>query len=82
MTLLPGNVWLTNLTTTVTPGESMSVTLSAYAFDPFSIADFINNLEKAGNYPKVEMGPINSTQQGEYSVFQFTVTAQYKNHVS
>lgn len=82
MELLPGNVWLTNLTTTVTPGQRMLVNVTAYAFDSFSIADLINNFEKAGNYPRVDLGPVASSMQGQYTVYQFTVTAEYQPHVA
>src|SRR5204862_2272635 len=43
--LLPGNLWLTNLTTTSQNGSQMLVAMDVTALDNYAIADLIANLE-------------------------------------
>ena len=62
--LIPGNVWLTNLTTTL-PADlaSMTVSLDIIALDHYAVADLISNLETSQIFSEVEIGPIVLTAQ-------------------
>ena len=61
--LLPGNLWLNNLTTTLAAqANTMTVGMDVTALDNYAIADLIANLETSQIFTNVELGPITAVQ--------------------
>jgi len=57
--LLPGNLWLTGLTTQSVPQASnLTVGMDVTALDNYAIADLIANLESSQIFADVDLGPI------------------------
>jgi len=79
--LLPGNLWLTNLTTLQQPaGNTMTLTMEVIALDNYAIADLISNFETSQVFTDVDLGQITAsgnTQTGAQSM-AFRVSATYK----
>ena len=77
--LLPGNLWLTNLTTTAQPNSSaMTVSMDVMALDNYAIADLIANLETSQIFSEVDLGAITSAQTAGGQTMSFHVNANYK----
>ena len=76
--LLPGNLWLTNLTTAMV-GNSMTVNMDVLALDNYAIADLISNLETSQLFADVDLGQISASQTstGQQNM-SFHVTATYR----
>lgn len=76
--LLPGNVWLTNLTTSQAPdGMTMTVGMDAIALDNYAIADLISNLETSQIFAEVDLGSISlqgSASSGQTLTFHVNTT--------
>jgi Tfp pilus assembly protein PilN len=63
--LLPNNVWLTALATTLpADGSSISVTMDIIALDHYAVADMVSNLETSQIFSEVDIGPIALSQIG------------------
>lgn len=79
--LLPGNLWLTSLSTIQQPsGNIMNVTMDVVALDNYAIADLISNFENSQTFTDVDLGPITASansQTGGQSM-TFRVSATYK----
>jgi Tfp pilus assembly protein PilN len=77
--LLPGNLWLTNLTTTSQPGGQMLIAMDVTALDNYAIADLIANLETSQIFTDVDLGAIAATQTPQAGqTMTFRVTANYR----
>src|ERR1035437_3648008 len=60
--LLPGNLWLTNLTTIGKPNDNtMTVNLDVTSLDNYAIADLVANLETSQLFSDVDLGAISVT---------------------
>ncbi len=81
--VLPENIWLSNLNTTVIRDtannmiSSLDVRLTCFSYDKFSIADFLSNLENSEKFKDVRLGPINISQQEKYELHNFTIEFKY-----
>jgi Tfp pilus assembly protein PilN len=63
--LLPNNVWLTNLTTTLPPdNQTISVGMDIIALDHYAVADMVSNLETSQIFSDIDVGPITLSQSG------------------
>ncbi len=79
--LIPNNVWLTNLVTSILPtNNSLSVNMDVTALDSYAIADLISNLEASQIFTEVDLvGAISTTQAaGGGSLLNFKVSTNYK----
>ena len=77
--LLPSNVWLTNLTTTLPPeGLSITVSMDVIALDHYAVADMVSNLETSQIFSDVDLGPITLVQAATGQTINFHVTATYR----
>jgi Tfp pilus assembly protein PilN len=57
--LLPSNVWLTSLTTTMpTDGSTIAVSMDVTALDHYAVADLVSNLETSQIFTEVDMGTL------------------------
>ncbi len=79
--LIPGNLWLTGISTVQQPqGAALNVSMDVTALDNYAVADLISNLENSQVFTDVDMGPLsasaNSTTGGQ--TISFRVTATYK----
>jgi type IV pilus assembly protein PilN len=77
--LMPSNVWLTNLTTTL-PADINSITvgMDVVALDHYAVADMISNLETSQIFFDVELGPIQLTQTQTGQSITFHLNTTYK----
>ncbi|HBU69173.1 MAG TPA: hypothetical protein DEE98_02195 [Elusimicrobia bacterium] len=78
MELLPSNVWFKSLSTNMSPGGLINVTLEADALDNYGIADLITALSTDGNFSGVELGPINTNTSAKTQTSSFRLTFSYK----
>jgi len=78
--LIPNNVWLTNLVTTLAQGASgLSVNMDVMALDNYAIADLVSNLESSQIFTEVDLGPIaGSPNTNGGMTMSFRVTTNYK----
>lgn len=77
--LLPGNLWLTNLTTVSQPGNSnLTVNMDVVALDNYAIADLISNLETSQIFADIELGSISASQLATGQTMSFKVTTTYR----
>jgi len=61
--LLPNNVWITNMTTTLpADGSTLNVAMDVLALDHYAIADMVSNLETSQIFSDVGVGGITMTQ--------------------
>lgn len=80
--LLPGNIWLTNMSTAIQPGgTAMIVNLDVIALDNYAVADLISNLETSQIFTDVDLGAISIAQSapGTQSI-TFHVTTTYRKN--
>jgi type IV pilus assembly protein PilN len=77
--LLPGNMWLTNLTTVAQPNNALTVGMDVTALDNYAIADLVANLETSQIFTDVDLGAISTGQtQGGGESMTFHVNTTYK----
>jgi Tfp pilus assembly protein PilN len=77
--LMPSNVWLTNLATTL-PGDPSTITvgMDVVALDHYAVADMISNLETSQIFFDVELGPIQLTQSATGQSITFHLNTTYR----
>lgn len=81
--LMPGNLWLTNMVTTLpADGSSIGLSVDVIALDHYAVADMVSNLETSQIFSDVDLGPITMTQTttGSQSI-TFHVTTLYRKAV-
>lgn len=77
--LLPGNLWLTNLSTVPQPnGNAMTINMDVTALDNYAIADLISNLETSQIFTDVDLGAITASQSTNGQSMTFHVTTTYR----
>ena len=78
--LLPGNLWLSNLTTVTQPGgNNIQVAMDVTALDNYAIADLISNLETSQIFTDTDLGPLSASQQaGGGQTITFHVNTTYR----
>lgn len=77
--LLPGNLWLTNLSTVPQPnGNAMTVNMDVIALDNYAIADLISNLETSQIFTDVDLGAISASQSPTGQSMTFHVMTTYR----
>jgi len=77
--LLPGNLWLTNLSTTGQPNTGvLSVNMDVVALDNYAVADLISNFETSQIFSDVDMGALTLAQTANGQTISFHVTTNYK----
>ena len=76
--LLPGNVWLTNLTPTQPNEGTILLQMDVVALDNYAIADFIANLETSQLFTDIELGAIAAAPSPTLPVLNFHLSANYK----
>jgi len=81
--LLPGNLWLTNLTTIGKPSDNtMTVNMDVMALDNYAIADLIANLETSQLFSDVDLGAISISESPTGQTMSFHVNTNYRKAVS
>ncbi|MBK8871453.1 MAG: hypothetical protein IPN19_10515 [Elusimicrobia bacterium] len=81
MSLLPGDIWFTRLTTTTDASYGLTVTADAKALSSFAIADWLTNLLQANTlYSNVNLGEIRVEEQNEgtSAIYSFTMSFTYR----
>jgi Tfp pilus assembly protein PilN len=77
--LLPGNLWLTSLTTASQAAtDVMTVNMDVVALDNYAVADLVANLETSQIFSEVELGAISAAQTPTGETMTFHVTTNYK----
>jgi Tfp pilus assembly protein PilN len=77
--LLPGNLWLTNLTTIGKPNDnSLGVSMDVMALDNYAIADLIANFETSQVFSEVDLGAISISQTPVGQTMSFHVMTTYR----
>lgn len=75
--LLPGNVWLTSLVTSIA-GNLMTVTMQVSALDNYALADLVSNLESSQIFTDTELGPVSSVSAATGGqTLNFQITTNY-----
>jgi Tfp pilus assembly protein PilN len=79
MALLPSEVWLNSVDTTLDPQGVMAVNVTATSLSNFAIADWLTNLQSSPLCSSVVLGTITSQDQGEdkQPLLSFTLTFRY-----
>lgn len=79
--LLPGNLWLTNLTTAMQGGDTMIVNMDVIALDNYAIADLVSNLETSQIFRDVDLGAISASAgaNGSQSMTFHLTTTYHKS---
>ena len=79
MALLPSEIWVANIGTTLDSQGVMSVTVTAQSLSNFAIADWLTNLQSSPLCSDVKLGTISSQEQGEgkATVLGFSITFRY-----
>jgi Tfp pilus assembly protein PilN len=63
--LLPSNVWLTNMATSIPPdGASINVSFDVLALDHYAVADLVSNFETSQIFTDVDLGTISMSGGG------------------
>jgi Tfp pilus assembly protein PilN len=78
--LMPNNVWITNMSTTLPPdGSSINVSMDVLALDHYAVADMVSNLETSQIFSDIVVGSIVSAQAttGGQSI-TFRITSTYR----
>jgi Tfp pilus assembly protein PilN len=65
MSLLPSEVWVASMSTSLDPQGVMTVTMSAQSLSNFAIADWLTNLQSSPLCSEVKLGAISTQEQGE-----------------
>ncbi len=82
VTILPDNIWFSNLTTRLDPGTTeLSVSIDASALDNYAIADFLNILEKNQYCSNIDLGPISRSGSENESISGFRLSFRYQAKV-
>lgn len=76
--LLPGNVWLTNLTTQTTTGDTMSIAMDVVALDHYAVADLVSNLESSQIFSDVDLGTLTLSQSPTGQSISFHLGTSYR----
>jgi len=77
--LLPNNVWLTSLTTTLPPDNaSITVGMDVIALDHYAVADMVSNLETSQIFSDVDVGAITLSQNGLNQSIAFHISTLYR----
>jgi Tfp pilus assembly protein PilN len=78
--LIPNNIWLTNLVTTMSPtSPALTINMDVTALDNYAIADLVSNLESSQIFTEVDLGAIAATQNTMGGMtMTFRVTAKYQ----
>lgn len=76
---LPQGVWLTNLSTSLGPNNTLKVTTSASSFSSDDIADCINKFNATGRFSSIELGAIAGITAATGRMFNFSLIADYKH---
>jgi Tfp pilus assembly protein PilN len=81
--LLPGNLWLTNLTTIGKPNDTaMTVNMDVMALDNYAIADLVANLETSQLFSDVDLGAIAISNAATGQTMSFHITTNYRKAAS
>jgi len=77
--LLPGNLWLTNMTTIGKPNDNtMTLNLDVTSLDNYAIADLVANLETSQLFSDVDLGAITVTNATSGQTMSFHITTNYR----
>lgn len=79
MALLPSEVWVGSVNTSLDAQGVMSVTISAQSLSNFAIADWLTNLQGSPLCSDVKLGAISTADQGEGKspILSFGLTFKY-----
>lgn len=77
--LLPNNVWLNSLVTTMA-NNLMSITMQVSALDNYALADLISNLESSQIFTDTDLGAVTSAANGPNGgqTLNFQITTSYR----
>jgi Tfp pilus assembly protein PilN len=77
--LLPGNLWLTNLTTIGRPNDNvMTLNMDVTSLDNYAIADLVANLETSQLFSDVDLGAIAMSNAAAGQTMSFHITTNYR----
>ena len=77
--LLPGNLWLTTLTTIGKPNDNaMILNLDVTALDNYAVADLVANLETSQLFSDVDLGAIAISNTPAGQTLSFHITTNYR----
>jgi Tfp pilus assembly protein PilN len=79
MTLLPPEIWITNMDTTSNSG-GLNLTISCISYSNFAIADFVASLEASKRFTSIELGAISTAETGDKGIetYTFQLTCGYR----
>jgi Tfp pilus assembly protein PilN len=77
--ILPSEIWVTSIGTTLEGDGVMNVTISAQSLSSFAIADWLTNLQSSPLCSEVKLGTITTQEQGEGKapLLAFSLTFRY-----
>ncbi|MFH1283222.1 MAG: PilN domain-containing protein [bacterium] len=78
VSLLPGKIWVQNITTKTNPDNSVAFDVTAKAFSAFSIADWLTTLDESNRFNVNELGRISTTILENRITYSFTLRLIYK----
>lgn len=77
--LLPNNVWLSNMTTSLPPDNlSISVGMDVVALDHYAVADMVSNLETSQIFSDIDVGPIILSPNSSGQSITFHINSVYR----
>jgi Tfp pilus assembly protein PilN len=79
MAVLPSEIWVTTVGTTLDAQGVVSVNVNAQALSCFAIADWLTNLQSSPYCSDVRLGAISAQEEteGRSAVYSFTMTFRY-----
>lgn len=78
MKLLPSEVWVNSVNTSLDPAGVMAVNVSAQSLSNFAIADWLTNLQSSPICSDVRLGTITTQEQeGRGSILTFSISFRY-----
>ncbi len=79
MTLLPSEVWVTSLNTSIAPSGEVRLNISAKSLSNFAIVDWMKNLHSSPLCKDIKLGTITASGQGEgrSSLLSFSISFNY-----
>jgi type IV pilus assembly protein PilN len=77
--LLPGNLWLNNLTTIAKPSDNtMEINMDVVALDNYAVADLVANFETSQLFSDVDLGAITISNTPLGQTMTFHMTTNYR----
>jgi Tfp pilus assembly protein PilN len=78
MALLPSEIWVGNINTSLDGSGVMTVTVGAQSLSNFAIADWLTNLQSSAFCSEVKLGAISTQEQGEGKAATLSFSMSFK----